>query len=177
MKPLVERLVGAIFSVALIGCGGAARLAVPVPLEQDRVGAEASLTKQKFCRHETREQRIQSYVRCHSKGLEIGESWIVVDYDKADRVAKVQRMELYPTHEEATKRWNALVEERAKERGAESEQARAAMATLGEAPMGAVVWKVWRVSGSNQLDAIYLVKPTSKGAPNVVEIVRRSATP
>ncbi|MCP4445820.1 MAG: hypothetical protein GY811_10825 [Myxococcales bacterium] len=49
-----------------------------------------------------------------------------------------------------------------RELGAESEEARDAMAELGVPPIGAVLWKVWRHSETGHLNGIYLVKPEAQ---------------
>ncbi len=164
----------ALLAVLLLGCSTPSTLRIPLALGQARGQAEASLEKQKYCRDGSRKQS-QSYVRCHIKGLEMGESWIVVDYDKEQEVVRVQRMERFPSHKAATKRWNELVAKRAEEFGEESPEAREAMAKLSEAPAGAVLWKVWR-RDSEHLNAIYLVKPLADDDPNVVEVLRSGQT-
>ena len=173
MKHGSRNVLAALVSVLLIGCGAGADLRIPVSLGTSRDATEASLEKKKFCRHEPRRMQSQSYVRCKTKGFSIGESWLVLDYNEAQEVVRVRRLEHYSTHEEATERWHALVAERSEELGAESQEARDIMAKLGEAPAGAVVWKVWRRGDSGHLSAIYLVKPEAADDPNVVEILRR----
>ncbi len=166
----------AVFSLLpllVLGCGVGADLRFPVSLGKPRSVTETTLEKQKYCRHEARQMQSQSYVRCKTKGFAVGESWLVIDYSEEQLVVRVRRMEHYPTHEEATKRWNALAAERSKELGAESEEARDMMANMGEGPIGAVVWKVWRKGKSGNLLGLYLVKPEEADDPNVVEVLRR----
>jgi hypothetical protein len=159
--------------VVLLGCGAGGDLRFPVSLGKSRSATEGALEKQKFCRHEPREMQSQSYVHCKTKGFKVGESWLVVDYSEEQSVRRVRRMEHYPTHEEATKRWSALVNERSEELGAESAEARDAMARFGEAPVGAVAWKVWRKGSAGHILGLYLVKPEESDDPNVVEVLRR----
>ncbi len=157
------------------GCATGSTARFPLALGGERGVAEAALERQKLCRHEPKELQSQSYVRCKSKGFTIGESWLVVDYGRSDRVMRVRRLEHFPSHEGATKRWNELVGQRGEELGEESQAARDMLADLGEAPQGAVVWKAWQKSDTGYLHGIYLVKPEADDAPNVVEVLRRPA--
>lgn len=163
-----------LLTTVLLGCASNSSLRIPLTPGQGRGLAEASLEKHNYCRDGSRKQS-QSYLRCHTKGLEIGESWFVVDYDKEQGVTRVQRMERFPTHEDATKRWNSLVAERSEELGEESPEAREAIAILDEAPAGAVLWKVWRHT-TGDLNGIYLVKPKTEIDPNVIEVLYGSKT-
>ena len=168
----------AIFSLlplVLMACGAGADLRFPVALGKTRSATEGTLENQQFCRHEPRQMQSQSYVRCKTKGFKVGESWLVVDYSEGQTVLRVRRMEHYPTHEAATKRWSALVAERSEELGVASEEARDVMAEFGEAPLGAVVWKVWRKGEAGHLLGLYLVKPDEQDDPNVVEVLRRDS--
>ena len=166
-----------LISMLLVGCGAGTDLRFPASLGKSRDVTEASLEQRKYCRHEPRRMQSQSYVRCKTKGFSLGESWLVVDYNDSQDVVRVRRMEHYATHEEATKRWNALVAERSEELGAESQEGRDIMAQLGEAPAGSVAWKVWRRGDAGNLSAIYLVKPDAADDPNVVEVLRRDTSP
>lgn len=158
--------------VLLASCGGGSNLRLGVVPGQSRAVAEDDLRSTKYCRHEAREKRTQSYVRCGVKGLELGESWIVIDYSPSGSVARVRRMEHYSDHKSATKRWSALIGERRAQLGEESQEARSRLADHGEAPLGAVAWKAWFSKGLDQVIGVYLVKPDDPREPQVVEVVR-----
>jgi hypothetical protein len=175
MRLGVRNVISSLLPLVMLGCGARGDLRFPVSLGKGRSAAESTLEKQKFCRHEPRQMQSQSYVRCRTKGFAVGEAWLVVDYSEEQKVVRVRRMEHYPTHAAATKRWNALVAERSEELGAESEAARDVMASMGEAPVGAVVWKVWRKGSSGHILGLYLVKPDEADDPNVVEVLRRDS--
>jgi len=164
-----------LLAAVTLECASNSSLRIPLSLGQNRGQVEAALENQNYCRDGSRKQS-QSYLRCHVKGLELGESWFVIDYDKEQDVMRVRRMERFPTHQDATKRWNSLVAERSEELGEESPEAREAIAILDQAPAGAVLWKVWRRVGSGVLNAIYLVKPRTEMDPNVVEVLYGSKT-
>ncbi len=167
---------GSVFLVASLassgGCRSGSTLEFPLKLGTQREDAEELLVGKKLCRRESAELAKQSYVRCKTKGFTIGDSWLVVDYDRSGRVVRALRLEHYPKQSQATKRWNALVEARRETLGGESQDAREQLASLGEAPAGAVVWKAWRQGPAGHLLGVYLVKPEEEGKPNVVEVLR-----
>ncbi len=155
-----------------MSCGNSANLRLHAATGQSRAQAENALKGNHYCRLEPREQSKQSYVRCGVKGYELGESWVVVDYDELGSVTRVTRMEHFEDGDKATERWNALAQERGQSLGAESAQARSRLAALGEAPEGAVLWKAWQGTGLDELVGLYLVRPSDPKDPQVVEVLR-----
>lgn len=159
--------------VILVACGGTQRnLELPVRPGQTRELAEETLRSSNYCRLESVEKLQQSYVRCGIKGFEPGESWVVLDYDKTGPIKRVRRMEHFDSHKQATKRWSELEAARSKVFGAEDTEARGILASAGEAPVGARVWRVWASADGTRVRGLYLVKTEDPKAPRVVEVIR-----
>jgi hypothetical protein len=167
-KLLPSVLLFAGFSIGLQGCASNKNLHLDASPGQGRLEVEKTLKSAKYCRKEAREQGVQSYTRCNVKGFEMGDSWVVVHY-RQEQVTRVERMESFSTHTAATERWSELVEEHSGRLGAESEEARAKLSEMGELPVGAMTWKVWRHSGA--IVALFLIKPADPKDPRVIELI------
>jgi hypothetical protein len=155
----------------VLGCGSGGKGIPLVEPGSGRSQAEANLKSENYCRDKGAYKRKQNYVRCGVVGFEVGERWVVVDYDKDDQVERVRRMEHYPDHKEATKRFNTLVELNNQRFGSQSEEARERLLALGETPGGAVLWMTWMTPSGN-LVGLYLVKPDDEKSPRIVEVSR-----
>lgn len=151
------------------GCGAGARGPAQFDLFVGRARAEQQLRDAKLCREPGPQRRSELYRRCDEPGHQRGAMWARVEYDRSDRLALVQIMERYATAEEATERWNQLVQERAAAHGEESKDARSAVTKLGRVPAGTTLWMSWYVDGGVSIVSVYLVRDAVGDDPNVVQ--------
>ncbi len=158
--------------VAATGCASGARKALDVPLGTSRADAVSVLRAHEFCRPEGRMQAIENYPRCDQVGLELSESWVVARYDREGKLERLTRYERQRDETAAAERWEALITEGRKTRGAESEDAKKRAGEMGDTPEGAIAWVAWFVQGSAAIDVLYLVRAASPKTPNIVEDVR-----
>lgn len=159
------------------GCAGSARHApLSVAPGSDRAGVVSGLRGHDYCRPEGPERATETFVRCDRPGLAIGESWVVAEYDTDDRLVRMRRLERQPDQKTATERWNHLVEERTRALGPTSPDAKARLSELGETPDGATSWAAWYDEQGRVVIGVYLVRPPAERDPNVVELIRWSAS-
>ncbi|MBL4633834.1 MAG: hypothetical protein JKY56_08170 [Kofleriaceae bacterium] len=167
----MKSLLAAIVCCVGLGCGGASS-GLGVTPGQSRAEAEDSLERSKYCRGGAATHKIQKYGRCGVTGFENVESWVVVNYSKTGKVVRARRMERFGSHREAVKGWNLRWEERRKELGKSSKEARVQLGVMGETPEGAITWKVWFSASEGHLIGLYLVKPADASDAQVVEVIR-----
>jgi hypothetical protein len=160
---------------ALLTLTACASTAADRPLQvrpgQDRTTTQAELKAGAYCRDPDQARaRTERYARCDRPGFDAGTSWAVVQYDgpHAGAVAEqVSRWERFPTELLAERRWNDLLEQRARI-APPSAVARRQIADRTPPPVGTTAWAAFSL-GADGLVGVYLLSASSPDGPGVLE--------
>jgi hypothetical protein len=172
MRP-TPAVVPPVVALALLGGVGCAAevyqrtLDMPVGADRERVASE--LRDLAYCREREPPQRQQRYARCAHPGLELGQSWVLVEFDRDGVWQAARRLERYATGNEALRRWNELTALRRVQSGDDSQDARRYVVGAGRLPEGATAWLSWYVQGGRAVASVYLMRDAPPGRPNVIE--------
>ena len=118
-----------------------------------------------YCQIEPTISDTEVFPRCKRVGSELGESWVEATYED-DKVVRIRRWEKFGEEKHGLDRFNALVEQRAKD-NPPTDDARRTLAAQQELPNGTKTWVAFKAGTS--LVAVYLLDPTPPENAQVLE--------